>query len=227
MLFGPDGQPIAAEVLAYIGPIADGEKALAPFRAFGPPVADMVAPTPYVQHQQLLDAGLPPGLNNYWTSNFIGTLTDEAIDIAVDGFAQAPTPLCVLVLEQLGGAVRRVPESESAFTLRQGDYNLAIVGRWTDPADAEKTIAWAKRPQQATGAALAGLDLRQLSARGRGRTRRVDLRRRALSAAAGSQEEVRPEQRVLPQREHRACGVNTGRRGTHDSAETAAISALM
>ena len=144
MLFGPDGQPIAVELLAYIGPIAHGEKALAPFRAFGPPVADMVAPTPYVQLQQLLDAGLPPGLNNYWTSNFIGTLTDEAIDIAVDGFAQAPTPLCVLVLEQLGGAVRRVPESESAFTLRQGDYNLAIVGRWTDPADAERTIAWAK-----------------------------------------------------------------------------------
>ena len=144
LLCGPDGQPIAVQVPAYIGPIADGEKALAPFRAFGPPVADMVAPTPYVQHQQLFDPGLPPGLNNYWTSNFIGTLTDEAIDIAVDGFAQAPTPLCVLVLEQLGGAVRRVPESESAFTLRQGDYNLAIVGRWTDPADAEKTIAWAK-----------------------------------------------------------------------------------
>jgi FAD/FMN-containing dehydrogenase len=144
LLCGPDGQPIAVEVLAYIGAIADGEKALAPFRAFGPPVADMVAPTPYVQHQQLLDAGLPAGLHNYWTSNFIGTLTDEAIDIAVEGFAQAPTPLCVLVLEQLGGAVRRVPESESAFTLRDGDYNLAIVGRWADPADAEKTIAWAK-----------------------------------------------------------------------------------
>ena len=144
LLCGPDGQPIAVQVPAYIGPIEDGEKALAPFRAFGPPVADMVAPTPYVQHQQLLDAGLPSGLHNYWTSNFMRTPTDEVIDIIVESFAQAPTPLCVLVFELLGGAVRRVPESESAFTLRDGDYNLAIVGRWTDPADAQRTIAWAK-----------------------------------------------------------------------------------
>ena len=89
--------------------------------------------------------GLPAGLYNYWTSNFLKRLTDEIIDIVVSAFAQAPTPLCVLVLEPLGGALRRVPESETAFTLRDGDYNLAIIGRWADPADADRTIAWAKQ----------------------------------------------------------------------------------
>ena len=145
LLCGPDGQAIAVQVPAYIGDIADGEKALAPFRSFGPPVADMVAPTHYVQLQQLFDAGLPSGLYNYWTSNFLKTLTDDVIDIVIAGFAQAPTSLCVLLLEPLGAAVRRVSERESAFTLRDGDYNLAIVGRWVDPADAERTIAWAKQ----------------------------------------------------------------------------------
>ena len=145
LLCGPDGQPIAAHIPAYVGDLAKGEKALAPIRAFGPPVADMVAPTPYVQLQQLFDAGLPAGLYNYWTSNFLKTLSDEVIDIVVAGFAQAPTPLCVLLLETLGGAVRRMSDRESAFTLREGDYNLAIVGRWADPADADRTIAWAKR----------------------------------------------------------------------------------
>jgi len=114
------------------------------WRRFGPPVADMVAPMPYVQLQQMLDPGLPPGLYNYWTSNFLRSLSDEIIDIVTGSFAKAPTPLCVVLFEQLGGAVRRVPENESAFTLRQGDYNLAIVGRWADSADAERTIAWAK-----------------------------------------------------------------------------------
>jgi FAD/FMN-containing dehydrogenase len=145
LLCGPDGQAIAVQVPAYIGDIADGEKALAPFRSFGPPVADMVAPTHYVQLQQLFDAGLPSGLYNYWTSNFLKTLTDDVIDIVIAGFAQAPTSLCVLLLEPLGAAVRRVSERESAFTLRDGDYNLAIVGRWVDPGDAERTIAWAKQ----------------------------------------------------------------------------------
>jgi FAD/FMN-containing dehydrogenase len=144
LLFDSDGRPIAMQVPAYIGDLADGERALAPFRSFGPPEVDGVGPTQYVQLQQLFDAGLPSGLYNYWTSNFLKTLTDDVIDIVVAGFAQAPTPLCVLLLEPLGGAVRRVPENESAFTLREGDYNLAIVGRWADPADADKTIAWAK-----------------------------------------------------------------------------------
>jgi FAD/FMN-containing dehydrogenase len=145
LLCGPDGLPIAVQVPAYVGAVAEGEKALAPFRKFGPPVADMVAPTPYVQLQQLFDAGLPSGLYNYWTSSFLKGLTDDVIDIVVGAFAQAPTPLCVLLLEPLGGAVRRVSPGESAFTLREGDYNLAIVGRWADPADAGRTIAWAKQ----------------------------------------------------------------------------------
>ncbi|MGH9387241.1 MAG: FAD-binding oxidoreductase [Vicinamibacterales bacterium] len=144
LLCGPDGQPIAVEVPAYVGPLAKAETALQPFRAFGPPLADMVAPTPYCQLQQMFDAGLPAGLYNYWTSNFLKKLTDEVIDIVVDGFVQAPTPLCVLLLEPLGGALRRVPAAETAFTLRDGDFNLAIVGRWADPTDSEKTIAWAR-----------------------------------------------------------------------------------
>jgi hypothetical protein len=121
------------------------EKALKPMRSFGPPVADMVAPMPYTQLQQMLDPGMPAGLHNYWASNFLKKLTDEVIDILVGSFAEAPTPLCALVLEPLGGAVRRVAENDSAFTLRDGDYNLAIIGRWANPADADKTIAWTKK----------------------------------------------------------------------------------
>jgi FAD/FMN-containing dehydrogenase len=98
-----------------------------------------------VQLQQIFDAGLPPGVFNYWTANFLQQLSDDVIDVLVDAFAQRPTPLCVLVLETLGGAVGRVPEHETAFTLRGGDYNLAIVGRWTDPADAARTTAWTRQ----------------------------------------------------------------------------------
>ena len=149
LLSGPDGQPIAVQMPAYFGPLDQGEKALQPFRQFGPPVADMVAPSSYVAHQQLLDPGLPSGLYNYWTTNFLRNLSDEVIDIVVDSFSRAPTPLCILVLEQLGGAVRRVPESETAVTLREGEYNLAIIGRWADPTDADATIAWVKQVNRA------------------------------------------------------------------------------
>lgn len=144
LLCGPDGQPIAVQVPAYFGALEKGERALSAFRKFGPPTADLVEPTSYVKQQQLFDAGMPAGLHNYWTSNFLKTLTDDAIDIVVEGFAKAPTPLCAVILELLGGAVRRVAPDATAFTLREGDYNLAIVGRWVDATDAERTIAWAK-----------------------------------------------------------------------------------
>jgi FAD/FMN-containing dehydrogenase len=143
-LYGPDGQPIAAEIPAYVGPVQEGERALEPFRKFGPPLADMVGPMPYVRVQQMFDEGMPPGMHIYWTSSYMKSVTDEVIDIVVDAFGRMPTPLCILLLELLGGAVRRVPADETASTLRDCDYNLAIIARWTDPADREKCVAWAK-----------------------------------------------------------------------------------
>jgi FAD/FMN-containing dehydrogenase len=95
--------------------------------------------------QQMFDEGMPAGMHIYWTSSYLTTLSDEVIDIVVDAFENLPTPQCVLLLEQLGGAVRRVSADETAFTMREGDYNLAIVGRWMNPADRDKTIAWTKQ----------------------------------------------------------------------------------
>ena len=41
-----------------------------------------------------------------------------------------------------------MPVEETSFMLRDGAFNVAIVGRWVDPADGAKTIAWAKQLQQ-------------------------------------------------------------------------------
>ena len=62
MMTSPDGMPIVAFIVCYNGPIEEGERALAPLRAFGPPVADMVQPMPYVAHQSSLDEGFPAGI---------------------------------------------------------------------------------------------------------------------------------------------------------------------
>jgi hypothetical protein len=35
--------------------------------------------------------------------------------------------------------------SITAFVHRQADYNVAIISRWIEPADAERTIDWAPR----------------------------------------------------------------------------------
>ena len=58
---------------------AEGESLLRPLRESTAPIADLVGPITYEQQQTLLDDGFPFGLQNYWKSEFLKSLTDDAI----------------------------------------------------------------------------------------------------------------------------------------------------
>jgi FAD/FMN-containing dehydrogenase len=139
---GPDGTKVLALFVCYSGPLAEGEHLLRPLRAFGPPLADQITAMPYLQLQSQLDAGFPAGLQNYWKSSFLRHLSDEAIDILVDGFRKVPSPTSAMAIEQLGGAVAEIADADTAFAHRRAPFNLLIVGIWPDPADTRKHIDW-------------------------------------------------------------------------------------
>lgn len=149
LLTSPDGVPVVALLLCYNGPVEEGEKVLQPLRAFGPPVADQIAPMPYTEVQRMLDEAFPAGLQVYWRSDFLTGLNDDVIRTLVDRFATVPSPLSALVLEQFGGAVGRISREATAFDHRDADYNLVIVSRWTDPAAPDPHIAWSRDVSQA------------------------------------------------------------------------------
>jgi FAD/FMN-containing dehydrogenase len=140
----PDVGPVAAIGFVYAGPVEDAEAAVHPLRAFGAPVADAVQPMPYSAAQSMVDAFWPRGLQNYWKSTFLRDLSDEAIDTLVDHFATVPSPQTVAVLEHFGGAMERIAPEATAFPHRQLDFDVVITAMWTDPADAERNIAWAR-----------------------------------------------------------------------------------
>ncbi len=144
MLCSPEGAPIFAYVIAYAGDEAGGAQAVAPYRALGEPLADLVQPMPYTALQQMLDDGFPSGLQVYWRSHFLAGLPDEAIDVLVAGANAAPSPLNAVLIEQLGGAVTHMGQDATAFDHRDAAVNLAIIARWDDPAEAEANIAWAR-----------------------------------------------------------------------------------
>jgi FAD/FMN-containing dehydrogenase len=149
LMISPEGAPIIAFLCCFNGPIEEGERALAPLRAFGPPVADLIEPMPYSAWQTALDAGFPPGQQVYWRSDFITELTDGAIDTLVEQYRKITSPTSALVLEEFGGAVRRVGAEETAFVHRQAEFNLAIIGKWSDPSESEQHIAWARETHAA------------------------------------------------------------------------------
>jgi FAD/FMN-containing dehydrogenase len=149
LLHTPDGMPVCAHIVFYDGPIEEGEQVVQPLRSFGPPLADQVGPMPYVALQSMLDDGFPSGMQVYWRSEFLTRVDDRLIDILVDQYEKVTSPLSALLLEQLGGAVARVGLESTAFDAREADYNLVIVSRWTDPADAQRHIDWSRSVSEA------------------------------------------------------------------------------
>src|SRR5512134_63084 len=65
LLSGPEG-PALDIIVCYCGAIDEGEKVLRPMRSCGSPLADSVAPVPYVTVQNLLTPIFQPGRLHYW-----------------------------------------------------------------------------------------------------------------------------------------------------------------
>jgi FAD/FMN-containing dehydrogenase len=141
----PDGTQAAAVLVCYTGPIAEGERLLAPLRACAPLIADEVGPMPYVALQRIGENLNPPGLRNYWKSDYLAQLSDEVIDVLVETYPSVPDPHTHLVIEQMGGAVSRIGEDEMAVGHRDAPYNAIIVGLWSDPAEDERAITWVRQ----------------------------------------------------------------------------------
>jgi len=140
----PDGHPMVGFIICYSGPMEKGEEVIRPLREFGPPAADMAGPTPYTEVQALGGPLYPPGRWNYWKSNFLRELSDEAIDTMIEQFSTVPSPFSAAVLEELGGAGSRVDEDETAFGERSAHYSLLITSGWLDPAETESNTQWTR-----------------------------------------------------------------------------------
>jgi FAD/FMN-containing dehydrogenase len=149
LLTSPDGDPVVAIIVCYNGPLDEGEQVVQPLRAFGTPLVDDIAPMAYPVIQGLLAEGFPAGLQNYWKSNFLADLSDDAIAVMVERFATIPAPTSAMVIEHIGGAVSRVSADETAFNHRHSPYNLLIVGIWPDPADNDTNIRWVRETWEA------------------------------------------------------------------------------
>ncbi|MGH7650999.1 MAG: FAD-binding oxidoreductase [Gemmatimonadaceae bacterium] len=140
-----DGVPLIAVIPAYCGPNLDeGERLLAPLRAFRRPVADLIARTPYVTLQQMFDAGTPYGIRSYWKSTFLRELPDEAIDVFLSRAAARTSPRTIVKLEHLHGAVTRVAPSETAFPARGNAFNLVVLSLWDDAKDDARNVEWTR-----------------------------------------------------------------------------------
>jgi FAD/FMN-containing dehydrogenase len=140
------GSAVIAAGGVYAGSIEEGQKLLAPFRAYGPPVADLFQPMPYSAAQRMADFLWPPGQLNYWKSCFLESLSDAAIDVITDFFARVPSSHTVVVLESLGNSsIQRFPEGSTAFVERRYPFNFLITSAWSSPVESDRNILWTRQ----------------------------------------------------------------------------------
>ena len=144
LLTGPDGGKVVATPLCFTGSAAEGERLLRPLREVGPPIVDAVGPTPYGVLQTMLDEGFPAGQQVYWRGDFLHELSDDVIDRAIAHFTAVTSPFTAVLVEHLGGAVRRVEPDATAFDHRDAEYNLAVIARWQDAAERDVHVQWTR-----------------------------------------------------------------------------------
>src|SRR5579859_7148440 len=141
----PDGVPVFGIAGCYCGPLSEGEKVLKPLRTLGSPVADAFGPLSYLQMQGMFEAFFPPGRQVYTKSNFLRSLSDEAIDVLTRYVAKSPSPYTFApFLEHWHGAATRVPVSDTAFPHRQYSWNFLAWSMWLDASESEKNKKWTR-----------------------------------------------------------------------------------
>lgn len=120
------GKLVVGVACCYAGPVEEGKKVVKPLKEFGSSVLDLCVPKPFLTHQAMFDLSFPHGWWYYMRACDVAQLTDEVIDITVEHSLRIDSPLTAFPIWQLGGALSRVGEEETAFGGRSAGHTFNI-----------------------------------------------------------------------------------------------------
>jgi FAD/FMN-containing dehydrogenase len=138
------GKEVVVLPIFYCGAVAEGEKLIAPLRAFGDVVGEHIGAQPYADWQKAFDPLLTPGARNYWKSHNFTELADGALNSAIDFARTLPSPQCEIFIGLIAGAPNRIAVNATAYAARDAKLVLNVHGRWDEAKDDQKCIAWAR-----------------------------------------------------------------------------------
>ena len=138
------GTPIVVLAFCHVGDPKQGESLIAPLRKLGTPVGEHIGVQPYTAWQQTFDPLLAPGARNYWKSHNFTSIPDGLLDAVLDAIGRLPGPECEIFFGAIGGATTRPAPDATAYAHRETRYVMNVHGRWQDPAEDARCIAWAR-----------------------------------------------------------------------------------
>ena len=138
------GKPIVAVLACYSGRPEEGEKVVAPLKAFGKPIGDVLVRRPYAQMQSLLDATQPKGRRYYWKSEYLPRIELALCEKVIEHAAKIRSPYSAVILFQIEGALNQLREEHSPVGNRDARYVLNITAAWENAGDDSANIEWAR-----------------------------------------------------------------------------------
>jgi FAD/FMN-containing dehydrogenase len=134
------GSLVILAMICWAGDPADGERAVAPFRALATPLADMVAPMAY-------PGMYPPDDPDYHpTAVALTSLVDHIgvaeAELILDRLAASDAPMRVAQLRVMGGAIARVPVDATAYAHRASRIMVNVAAFYEGAADRPAKEAW-------------------------------------------------------------------------------------
>jgi FAD/FMN-containing dehydrogenase len=139
------GRRICAMAVCHSGDPDRAGEALAPVRALGDPVFDLLGVRPYTAVQSYLDGTEPKGHHYYWKTEFLAELGEELCATLRDLFAGCPVPEADIGLLHLGGALNERDEDDGAVGNRDARFAVGLKGMWgPDEPAADSYRRWVR-----------------------------------------------------------------------------------
>ena len=142
------GKPIVALLACYSGKTEDGEKVVAPIKAFGTPIGDVLVRRPYAQLQTLFDAANPKGRRYYWKSEYLASaskpgLCEKAIEHSCRDRSPIPPSSC---FSSKAPSTRLNAEHSPAGNRDAHCYVFNLAASWEKAEEEDTTHSIGLRP---------------------------------------------------------------------------------
>lgn len=167
------GKHVVGITACYAGSVEEGERVMRPLKTFQSPLFDLCTPKPFVEHQAMFDPSFPHGWWYYVRSCDVMELNDDIIGLMADYGRRIVSPITGMVLWQMGGAVTRVGEGETAFNGRHAGFTFNINGNTMTAEGFETERAWARAFWTALAPYHAGVYVNFLMEEGEERVRQA------------------------------------------------------
>ena len=139
------GRKICAMAVCYSGDLDRTEEALAPIRALGAPILDLLREQPYVEVQSYLDATEPKGICHYWRTEFLSELEDGLLETMRELTEESEHPEAEIGVLHIGGALNERAEDDGAVGNRDARYAIGAKAMWPpDAPDQDRLPTWVR-----------------------------------------------------------------------------------